>query len=125
VSIAPAGVNVIVRRGLRVELMPPLSGQFHVPGIDATFTSVAESCAGRAIGVLLTGMGRDGAAGLRRLRESGAMTIGQDEATSIVYGMPAAARALNAVELELALPHVASTLIRLLDRPAPPARSRP
>ena len=125
VTLAPAGSNVIVHRGLRLGLVPPLRGQFHVPGIDATFTSVAESLAGRAIGVLLTGMGRDGAAGLRRMRESGAVTIGQDEATSIVYGMPAAARALDAVELELALPNVAATLVQLLDRPAPPHRGGP
>jgi two-component system chemotaxis response regulator CheB len=120
VVVAPAGRNLLVHRNLRVELAPPGTGQFHVPGIDTTFASVAKTSGSRAIGVLLTGMGRDGAVGLRSMREAGAITIGQDEPTSVVFGMPAAAQALDAVEIELPLPGIAAVLVSLLDRPVPP-----
>ncbi len=124
VYLAPAGRNMLLRPGYRLELAEPSVGQFHVPGVDSTFHSVARVCGRRAVGVLLTGMGRDGAVGLRAMRDAGAATIGQDESTSVVYGMPAAARALNAVDQELALtdvaPAVASAVDALLD-PAPAA----
>ena len=111
VHIAPAGVNTLLRPGLRVELRRPPEGQFHVPGVDAAFASTAAVCGAAAVGVLLTGMGRDGAEGLRTMREKGACTIGQDEPTSVVWGMPAAAQALGAVEIELALPAIAGVLV--------------
>jgi len=110
VHVAPAGVNTLLRPGLRVELRRPEPGQFHVPGVDAAFRSAAEVCGPRAVGVLLTGMGRDGAEGLSALRAAGALTIGQDEPTSVVWGMPAAAQALGAVQLELPLPAIARAL---------------
>jgi two-component system chemotaxis response regulator CheB len=110
VHVAPAGCNTILRRGLLVELSPAEPGQFHVPGVDAAFASAAAICGADAVGVLLTGMGRDGAIGLRTMREHGAVTIGQDEPTSVVWGMPAAAQALGAVELELPLPAIAAAI---------------
>jgi two-component system chemotaxis response regulator CheB len=110
VYLAPAGVNMLLRPGYRLELAEPSVGQFHVPGVDSTFHSVARVCRRRAVGVLLTGMGRDGAVGLRAMRDAGAYTIGQDESTSVVYGMPAAARALHAVDQELPLADVAPAL---------------
>ena len=110
VHVAPAGVNTVLRPGLRVELRTPPVGQFHVPGVDATFASAAAVCGSQTVGVLLTGMGRDGAEGLGRLRESGALTIAQDEPTSVVWGMPAAALALGAVELELPLSQIGLAL---------------
>jgi len=111
VHLAPARKNTLVRSGLRVELHDPLPGQFHIPGIDATFTSIGATCHERAVGVLLTGMGRDGAAGLRKMRDKGAITIGQDEPTSVVWGMPAAAAALDAVVHEHALPDIAEAVV--------------
>jgi two-component system, chemotaxis family, protein-glutamate methylesterase/glutaminase len=111
VYLAPAGRNMLLRPGFRIELVEPSVGQFHVPGVDATFHSVARVCGGRAVGALLTGMGRDGAVGLRAMREAGAVTIGQDESTSVVYGMPAAAKALEAVDRELPLTAVAPALV--------------
>ena len=111
VHVAPARKNMLVRPGLRVELHDPMPGQFHVPGIDATLASVASTCLERAVGVLLTGMGRDGAAGLRKMRDKGAPTIGQDEPTSVVWGMPAAAAALGAVTREVPLPLIASAVV--------------
>lgn len=110
VYVAPAKLNTLLRPGLRVELRAPPEGQFHVPGVDACFASAAAVCGSAAVGVLLTGMGRDGAEGLRLLHHAGAMTIGQDEPTSVVWGMPAAAAALGAVELELPLSRIAMAL---------------
>ncbi len=111
VHVAPAGLNTLLGPSLRVDLMTPPDGQFHVPGVDAAFASTAASCGPHALGVLLTGMGRDGAIGLRTLRDAGGMTIGQDEPTSVVWGMPAAAQALGAVETELPLPAIAAAII--------------
>jgi two-component system chemotaxis response regulator CheB len=110
VHVAPAGLNTLLRPGLRVELRTPPASQFHVPGVDAAFSSTASVCGARAVGVLLTGMGRDGAEGLRTMRSAGALTIGQDEPTSVVWGMPAAAQALGAVEVELPLSRIAAAL---------------
>jgi two-component system chemotaxis response regulator CheB len=110
VQVAPAGVNTLLRPGLRIELRTPPAGQFHVPGVDAAFSSTAAVCGANAVGVLLTGMGRDGAAGLRVLRDAGALTIGQDEPSSVVYGMPAAAAALGAVQEELPLSEIGAAV---------------
>jgi len=117
ITIAPSGGNLLVQDDrLRVLCTPPEPGQFHVPGIDATFESVARSLGPDALGILLTGMGRDGAAGLLAMRQRGALTIGQDEATCAVYGMPAAAFALGAVERQLPLPEIGSALLTALGR---------
>jgi two-component system chemotaxis response regulator CheB len=121
VYLAPAGFNLLIRPGLRLALAEPPSTQYHVPGIDATFSSVATVLGPRAVGVLLTGMGRDGAAGLCLLRQTGAFTVGQDEATSVVWGMPAAAQALDAVDVELPLPEIAASIVRAVARVCPVA----
>jgi len=111
VYLAPAGLNLVLRPGFRVELSAPPDGQYHVPGVDVTFASVARLCGSSAVGVLLTGMGRDGAKGLLAMRQAGARTMGQDEASSVVWGMPAAALALDAVDLELPLPKIAAAIV--------------
>jgi two-component system chemotaxis response regulator CheB len=117
ITLAPSGGNLLVQDDrLRVLCTPPEPGQFHVPGIDATFCSVASALGPDALGVLLTGMGRDGAAGLLAMRERGALTLGQDEATCAVYGMPAAAYALGAVQRQLPLPDIAPALLTALGR---------
>ena len=117
VTIAPSGGNLLVQDDrLRVLCTPPEPGQFHVPGIDASFDSIARALGPEAVGVLLTGMGRDGAAGLLSMRNRGSLTIGQDEATSTVYGMPAAAAAVNAVERQLPLGEIAPSLLGALGR---------
>lgn len=122
VTIAPSGGNLLVQDDrLRVLSTPPEAGQFHVPGIDATMRSVADSVGPDAVGVLLTGMGRDGAAGLLAMRGRGAFTIGQDEATSAVYGMPAAAAALDALDRQLPLDAIGPVVCELLQSAGPAA----
>jgi two-component system chemotaxis response regulator CheB len=128
VHVAPAGMNTVLRRGLLVELRTAPEGQFHVPGVDAAFSSAATACGADAVGVLLTGMGRDGAIGLREIRDLGGQTIGQDEPTSVVWGMPAAAMALGAVEHELPLSGIAAAIIDAVRNPrvsAPPPAPEP
>jgi two-component system chemotaxis response regulator CheB len=83
----------------------------HRPSVDVLFRSVAVTARGRAVGVILTGMGRDGADGLLALRRSGARTIGQDEATCVVYGMPCAANAAGGVEIQLPLQQIARGIL--------------
>ena len=75
----------------------------HCPSVDVLFHSAAESAGKNAIGVILTGMGKDGAEGLLAMRKSGAHTLGQDEPSCVVYGMPKAAQELGAVEAEVPL----------------------
>ncbi|MBX6371293.1 MAG: response regulator [Acidothermus sp.] len=114
VTLAPGGHNLVVRDHMRLDIETPPPSQFHVPGVDALFTSVAEHVGPRAIGVLLTGMGRDGALGLKAMREAGAITIGQDEESSAVWGMPGAAAALGAVQRQLPLNEIADALVAIL-----------
>ncbi len=111
VYLAPANQNMVVRPGFRVGLTDPPPGQYHVPGVDVTFRSVAQVSGQYAVAALLTGMGRDGAAGLKVLRDIGAFTIGQDESTSVVWGMPAAAQEADAVDLELPLPAIGQAIV--------------
>ncbi|WP_027818621.1 chemotaxis response regulator protein-glutamate methylesterase [Paraburkholderia bannensis] len=87
------------------------------PSVDTFFHSVVENWTGEAIGVLLTGMGRDGAIGLKALRAKGCYTIAQDQATSAVYGMPKAAAALGAARAILPLPAIAAELVSRLGTP--------
>ncbi|MFT8736152.1 MAG: chemotaxis response regulator protein-glutamate methylesterase [Zymomonas mobilis] len=84
----------------------PMSG--HRPSVDRLFLSVAKNCGRRAVGVILTGMGQDGAMGLKAMRDTGSVTIGQDEESCVVYGMPAAAYRMGAVETQLPLPRIAA-----------------
>jgi chemotaxis response regulator CheB len=86
------------------------------PSVDVFFQSVGLQWPGKAVGVLLTGMGNDGAQGLKGLRSRGHHTIAQDEATSAVYGMPKAAAMLDAAIDILAMDRIASRLIELVGR---------
>jgi two-component system chemotaxis response regulator CheB len=87
----------------------------HCPSVDVLFHSVAEHAGKNAIGVLLTGMGNDGANGLLALRKSGANTIGQDERSSVVYGMPKAAFAIGAVQEQVSLELISRRIYTLVD----------
>lgn len=98
----------------------PVSG--HRPSVDVLFSSVAEAAAKRAIGVILTGMGKDGAEGLLRLHEAGAATIGQDEASAVVYGMCKVAFDIGAVQAQLPLERIAPAIISLCKKQAQTTR---
>lgn len=115
VYVAPDAVHLTVEEGTFGYLLCCSRGEHcsgHIPSVDILFNSAAECAGSRAIGVILTGMGRDGAAGLLRMRQAGACTIGQDAATSLVYGMPRAAWELGAVEKQLGLELIAGELQR-------------
>lgn len=86
----------------------PISG--HKPSVDALFSSVAEAVRGTVVGVIMTGMGRDGARGLLELRRAGHYTIGQSEDSCVVYGMPRVAMEVGAVEAELPLSRIATAI---------------
>lgn len=113
VRIAPGNRHLEVQAGGRRLLTRlgdsvPVSG--HCPSVDVLFGSVARAAGPSAVGVILTGMGRDGAAGLRAMRGAGAATLGQSERTCVVYGMPRAARELGAVEEEHDLDRLAARI---------------
>jgi len=117
VFIAPGDKHLTVKKmgpKLRVEVAPGEKVNGHCPSVDVLFHSVSRACAADSVGVILTGMGSDGAAGLLAMRRNGARTIGQDEASSIVYGMPRAAFEIGAVERQVPLSQVASTIIKFI-----------
>lgn len=87
----------------------PVSG--HRPSVDVLFRSVAKAAGSRAVGSILTGMGKDGAEGLLEMRRAGAMTLGQDEASSLVYGMPRVAFERGAVTRQCSLDHMAEHIL--------------
>ncbi len=98
VHVAPDGMDMGVAPSGRIVLTPPASPDGFHPTVNHLFESAAASYGARAMGILLTGMGRDGAVGLRRMREAGALTVAQDEATSVIFGMPGEAIRLGAAE---------------------------
>lgn len=110
--IAPTGTNTEVS-GDRVRLTNPKPGQLYIPSADTLFESVARSCADRGVGVLLTGMGADGALGLKTLFDVGGFTIAQDEETSTVFGMPKSAIEAGAARKVLAVQDIGVELERL------------
>jgi two-component system chemotaxis response regulator CheB len=86
----------------------------HCPSVDVLFESVAEAAGEKAVGIILTGMGHDGSRGLMLMRRKGARTIGQDEQSSIVYGMPKAAFEIGAVEKQVPLDKIPQTILEVL-----------
>lgn len=88
----------------------------HCPSVDVLFHSVAKTVGKEAIGVILTGMGKDGADGLLHMRQKGAFTIGQDEQSCVVYGMPMVAQKIGAVVNEVPLSNIAQTILSYLKK---------
>jgi two-component system chemotaxis response regulator CheB len=124
--IAPGDYHMVVEwaaTGYRIRLRqdPPI--HFTRPAVDMLFNSAAQ-CAGRnAVGVLLTGMGRDGAQGMQQLKAAGAVNLAQNEATCVVYGMPRAAVDLGVVDRVLPLDHIPHAIIHALREGVPQAAS--
>jgi two-component system chemotaxis response regulator CheB len=112
VCVAPEGADLLLDGSGRLALGRSTKPAIHRPSADALLTSLAESAGPDAVAVVLTGMGRDGAAGVRAIRNAGGMTIAQDEETSTVFGMPKAA-VEGGAELVLPLGQIAGQLLRL------------
>jgi two-component system, chemotaxis family, protein-glutamate methylesterase/glutaminase len=116
--IAPGDLHLTVERDgarYRCRLRDHEPVNRHRPSVDVLFRSVAEQVGQNAVGVILTGMGADGARGLKEMRDKGALTIAQDEKTSVVWGMPGASVALDAVDRILPIEQIAEGLVRPKD----------
>lgn len=108
--IARLGGHIICK----VEEGSPVSG--HRPSVDALFLSVAQIMGSHAVGVILTGMGKDGALGMKAMHEAGAYNIGQNQGTCVVYGMPQMAKKMGAIDLELPLSDIPSAMLKRCER---------
>ena len=116
--IAPGNAHLLVRRNgasyvTELNQGPPVNR--HRPSVDVLFRSAANNVGSNALGVILTGMGKDGAAGMREMKQAGAYNIAQDEATCVVFGMPREAIALGSVDETLAIDRIAPRIIALLN----------
>jgi two-component system, chemotaxis family, protein-glutamate methylesterase/glutaminase len=114
VFIAPGHAHLLLRRSganyvTELSQAPPVNR--HRPAVDVLFQSAAESAGSNAIGVILTGMGKDGALGLLEMRKLGSFTVAQDEQSCVVYGMPKEAVNVGAVETVVALDKIAEVLL--------------
>ncbi|MFA6849134.1 MAG: chemotaxis-specific protein-glutamate methyltransferase CheB [Selenomonadaceae bacterium] len=117
VFIAPGDKHMVVKKvagNLQINCITGERVNGHCPSVDVLFDSVAEAVGDGAVGVILTGMGNDGAKGLLKMRQSGAKTLGQNEASSVVYGMPRAAYEIGAVERQLPLTSMAIGITSLV-----------
>ncbi len=118
--IAPGGDRhmrlVKVGGSYQVEIKPGPRVNGHCPSVEVLFDSVAKAAGPDAVGIILTGMGGDGAKGLLAMRKAGARTIGQDESTCVVYGMPKVAYDLGAVEYQEKLTDIAQRTYALLNK---------
>ena len=122
VLIAPGGQHMGLERSqgrLRVRCASGAPVHHVMPSVDVLFHSVAQHAKDKAVGVLLTGMGRDGAEGLLAMRQAGARTLAQDEASSVIWGMPREAHRLGAAETLVPLEHIGARLSALLEQRAP------
>ncbi len=117
VIIAPGNQHMRIKRiagKYKIECFEGAKVNGHCPSVDVLFESVAKAAGDNAIGIILTGMGYDGAKGLLEMRKKGARTIGQDEKTSVVYGMPKVAYNIGAVEKQLPLERINASLLSML-----------
>jgi len=122
--IAPGNRHLLVERDgaryrCRLNEGPPVNR--HRPSVDVLFRSVAQNVGPNAVGVILTGMGDDGARGMKEMADAGSRTLAQDEATSVVWGMPGAAVKLGGVQEILPLGRVAENIMRMAQTVGAPA----
>lgn len=117
VYVAPGGKHLVLEKNLKgfhVKLDMGPAVNHHRPSVDKTFFSAARVASPNSMGVILTGMGDDGAKGLKEMHEKGSYTIAQDEKTSVVFGMPRQAIALGAVDRVLPLEEIAGAIITFI-----------
>jgi len=116
--LAPGHSHLLIKKistgGFKCELSRSDPVNHHRPSVDVLFHSAAEQVGRSAIGVILTGMGKDGAVGLLRMMQAGAWTIGQDQATCVVYGMPREAALLGALKEVVPITEVATRVLHRL-----------
>jgi two-component system, chemotaxis family, protein-glutamate methylesterase/glutaminase len=127
VYVSPGDQHLEVHRDgatYRCVLLSTAPVNRHRPAVDVLFDSVAKSVGGNAVGVILTGMGKDGAQGMLRMKNAGAPTIAQDEASSVVWGMPGAAVEAGGVEIVLPLDKIALRMRALVNARNPERQSR-
>lgn len=118
VVVAPDGAHLVASPGrLMAEVAPPVAG--HRPSVDVLFHALARTYGSRALGVVLSGIGRDGAQGLLAMRGAGARTFAQDQASSAVFGMPLAAQEVGAAEEMLSPRSIASRIATLCGKASP------
>ncbi len=113
--VAPGNRHLAVRRSGALYFVDVIDGppvSLHRPSVDVLFRSAARACGENAVGVILTGMGSDGAEGLSEMKRCGARTIAQDEATSVVFGMPKEAIARGCVDEVLGIERIAGTVLK-------------
>ncbi|HVY86860.1 MAG TPA: chemotaxis response regulator protein-glutamate methylesterase [Caulobacterales bacterium] len=111
IYVAPGGARHLEVAGGACRLREAELVNGHRPSVDVLFHSVAQAYGARAVGLILTGMGKDGACGMLAMRRAGARTLGQDEASSVVYGMPKAAFEIGAVERQASLMELAHLVL--------------
>jgi len=117
--VAPGIRHMVLRRSGGSYLVKIKNGplvHYQRPSVDVLFRSVAKSAGKNAVGAILTGMGADGAKGLLEMKENGAYTIAQDEATCVVFGMPREAIEMGAVDKVVPLPNISATVIQALQK---------
>lgn len=115
VLIAPGGKHMLLRRSgaqYRVEIKDGPLVSRHRPSVDVLFRSAAQSAGQNTLGIIMTGMGNDGAQGLKELHDTGALTVAQNEASCVVYGMPKEAVKLGGVDYELPLSAIPELIMR-------------
>jgi len=118
VYIAPGDKHMSIKKigkRYKINVFPGERVNGHCPSVDVLFESVAKEAGKDAIGIILTGMGQDGARGLLKMRQNGARTIGQNEATCVVYGMPKVAYDIGGVETQLGLNEIPGHLMKILE----------
>jgi two-component system, chemotaxis family, protein-glutamate methylesterase/glutaminase len=124
-DVVRPGLALIAPGSFQLKVMHDRGGYFvkcyeaekvngHAPSVDVMFDSVADEAKGKALGVILTGMGNDGAKGLLKMRKNGAFTIGQDEKSAVVYGMPMVAYNIGAVQKQCPLGSIAGEMLSYL-----------
>ena len=118
VLVAPADLQIRMQRdgagNYTVSCKPGEKVSGHRPSVDSLFLSMAQVVRHQMVGIIMTGMGRDGAEGLLAMRKQGAFTIGQDRESSVVYGMPMVAYDIGAVQVQASCDNIASVLLRHL-----------
>jgi two-component system chemotaxis response regulator CheB len=119
VLVAPGDYHVVIKREggqykVKIGTGDKVSG--HCPSVDVLFNSASKEVGSNAVGIIMTGMGSDGAKGMLRMRKAGAKTIGQTEESCVVYGMPKAAFELGSVEEQVSLEDIPNKLVQILNK---------